>query len=177
MSTQRLFVLFADYNAHVNRELFTILAKAAPEVLTRPTGSYFETALGLLNHLLVSDLGWLNAYRGSDRKFRALESPALDFKHPGWKKPLYDNLQDLRARRVAVDAVLQALAAELDDEALASEIQLPDPRGNKHRFVLGEILLHLFNHQTHHRGAIAQVLDGAGVENDVSNLLALLLPR
>lgn len=177
MSEHRLFVLLADYNAHANRELLAILAKAPPELLARAAGSYFETILGILNHLLVTDLAWLNSYRGSDRKFRALESAALDFQHPGWKKPLYDNLEALKARREAVDAALQAFAVELSDEMLAEQIVLADHRGQKHSFVLGEVLLHLFNHQTHHRGAIAQALDAAGVANDTSNLLALLLPR
>jgi len=89
----------------------------------------------------------------------------LDFQHPGWRKPLYHDLAGLRTRREAVDAVLQAFAAELTD-----------PRGQKRRFVLGEVLLHLFNRQTHHRGAIALALDQASIENDFSNLLALLLP-
>ena len=125
--------------------------------------------LGLLNHLLVTDLGWLNAYR--------LDTPALDFAHPGWKKPLYDNLADLGRRREAVDAVMRVFAAELTDEVLSGSIVMPDWRGEKHRFVVGEVLLHLFNHQTHHRGAIAQVLDGFGAGADISNLLALLLTR
>jgi uncharacterized damage-inducible protein DinB len=29
----------------------------------------------------------------------------------------------------------------------------------------------MFNHQTHHRGQVAQVLDEHGIENDVSNLI------
>lgn len=31
--------------------------------------------------------------------------------------------------------------------------------------------MHFFNHQTHHRGQIAAVLDAAGIENDYSNLI------
>ncbi len=90
---------------------------------------------------------------------------------------LCENLEALRTRREAVDAVLQAFAAELTEEMLAGPIVLADHRGQKHSFVLGEVLRHFFNHRTHHRGAIAQALDAAGVANDVSNLLALRLPR
>jgi uncharacterized damage-inducible protein DinB len=175
MATRRFFQILADYNAHANRSLFRILEEKAPaEQLDRPAGSYFDSILGLLNHLLVTDLAWLNGLRGSGQPFRSLDAPALDFQHPGWRKPLYHDLAGLRTRREAIDAVLQAFAAELTDEQLEGGIELADPRGQKHRFVLGEVLLHLFNHQTHHRGAIALALDQAGIENDFSNLLALL---
>jgi uncharacterized damage-inducible protein DinB len=178
MAARTLFRLLADYNAQVNRALFKILEDKPPaDALERPAGSYFDSILGLLNHLLVTDLAWLNAYRQSGLPFRSLDVPALDFQHPGWRKPLYQDLSSLRARREAVDAVLQAFTSELTDEQLEGDVELADPRGQKHRFVLSEVRLHLFNHQTHHRGSIALALDGAGIENDVSNLLALLSPR
>lgn len=177
MATRSLFRLLAEYNAHANRSLFKILEEKAPsDLVGRPMGSYFDSILGLLNHLLVTDLAWLDGFRGSGQPFRALAVPALDFQHPGWRKPLYQDLAGLRPRREAVDAVLQAFSEELTDEQLEGEIELTDPRGQKHRFVLGEVLLHLFNHQTHHRGAIALALDQASIENNFSNLLALLLP-
>ncbi len=35
-----------------------------------------------------------------------------------------------------------------------------------------DVFLHLFNHQTHHRGQISVLLDQLGVENDYSNLIS-----
>jgi uncharacterized damage-inducible protein DinB len=32
----------------------------------------------------------------------------------------------------------------------------------------------MFNHETHHRGQLAQVLDDRGVQNDFSNLIHYL---
>ena len=55
---------------------------------------------------------------------------------------------------------------ELTDELLAGGIVLGDLKANKHRF----------NHQTHHRGALSQLLDEGKIENDFSNLLAII-PR
>ena len=39
---------------------------------------------------------------------------------------------------------------------------------------LGGLILHVFNHQTHHRGMISLYLDMLGKENDFSNLFVLL---
>jgi uncharacterized damage-inducible protein DinB len=171
---RRLFTLLARYNAHANRAMFEILRKAPAELLSRPEGSHYESIMGLLNHTLKSDLGWLNGYRHSDLGFRALDTAVLDFEPTG--SLMYDTLHDLSHRREKVDEVFVAFADELTDELLAGSITL-DRRGQKHTFVLGEVLLHLFNHQTHHRGAISQILDREGIENDYSNIVRLLMPR
>ena len=71
---------------------------------------------------------------------------------------------------------MRALVEELTDEMLAGGIVLVDPKGNKHRFIFGQVLMHLFNHQTHHRGALSQLLDELEIENDFSNLLSII-PR
>jgi hypothetical protein len=77
-----LFTLLSRYNAHANTEMFGILLTAPPELVAEPGGSHYDSILGLLNHILVSDLGWLNAYRESDLTFDTLDSRALDFERP-----------------------------------------------------------------------------------------------
>ena len=173
---RRLFTLLARYNAHANTQMFELLRKAPPELLARSAGSYYGSIMGLLNHTLMSDLGWLDAYRGSDLEFASLDTTVLDFERPADGALLYDDLEDLWSRRQQVDAVLSAFAEELTDDLLAGTITM-DRRGRRHTFVLGEVLLHLFNHQTHHRGAVSQILDQEGIENDYSNILRLLMPR
>jgi uncharacterized damage-inducible protein DinB len=173
---RRLFTLLARYNAHANSQMFELLRKAPPELISRSSGSYYGSIMGLLNHTLISDLGWLNAYRHSDLRFPSLDTPVLDFERPADGAPLYDDLEELWRRREQVDAVLSAFAGELTDELLAGTITM-DRRGQKHTFVLAEVLLHLFNHQTHHRGAVSQILDREGIENDFSNIVRLLTPR
>tara|TARA_R100001509_G_scaffold162606_1_gene134667 strand:+ start:3392 stop:3532 length:141 start_codon:yes stop_codon:yes gene_type:complete len=40
--------------------------------------------------------------------------------------------------------------------------------------LLAELLLHFFNHQTHHRGQVSTLLAQAGIAVGVTDLLALL---
>jgi hypothetical protein len=92
MAKRGLFRLLADYNAHVNRALFKILGDKAPtDALERPAGSYFDSILGMLNHLLVTDLAWLNAYRQSGLPFRSLDVPALSWSSPSIFPPKASN--------------------------------------------------------------------------------------
>ena len=43
-----------------------------------------------------------------------------------------------------------------------------------HRESLAELLLHFFNHQTHHRGQVSTLLAQAGIAVGVTDLLALI---
>ena len=49
---KELFVQLAKYNGQANDQLIAAIEDAPEGMLTRPVGSYFYTALGLLNHLL-----------------------------------------------------------------------------------------------------------------------------
>jgi uncharacterized damage-inducible protein DinB len=57
--------------------------------------------------------------------------------------------------------------SELDIKYLDKKIFYKD---NKTRTVW-EILIHTFNHQTHHRGQISEILDENKIENDFSNMI------
>ena len=172
---KELLALMARYNRSVNRQLFDLLEKQDAALLDSERGSYFGSIMGLLNHILLSDLGWLSAYRDSPVELAVLWTPVLDFEHPGWKGRLHNDLATLRRRREETDELFIRLIDSVGEEQLAGDITLTHSNGKTHTFPFGKILLHLFNHQTHHRGAISQILDAAGVEHDYSNLMRLLM--
>lgn len=165
----------ARYNKVVNTQLYDLLDSCEADLITKDTGSYFGSILGLLNHLLLSDLGWLSAYRDGNHDLPVLASPVLDFDHPGWKNSLYDNLAELRNHRNKTDLLFQSLVDETPEELFDGVIEVTRSNGKTRSFPFGKVLMHLFNHQTHHRGAISQILDQEGVENDYSNLMRLLM--
>jgi uncharacterized damage-inducible protein DinB len=53
---------------------------------------------------------------------------------------------------MAEDARLIAMVEGCDDAALAGLVRYKTTIGRPQEQVLADILLHLFNHQTHHRG-------------------------
>ncbi|WP_455383004.1 DinB family protein, partial [Salinispira pacifica] len=81
------------------------------------------------------------------------------------------DLPALKDRRAALDQLLEKLAAELTDAHLSREFVYIDGRGNERRYILWQAMVHIFNHQTHHRGGIAQILDERGITNDYSNIV------
>ncbi|MFW6212953.1 MAG: DinB family protein [Spirochaetota bacterium] len=87
---------------------------------------------------------------------------------------MYSALEPLKTHRRQIDQVFIDLVDSTSSEVLEGTIDLKR-KDRVHTFPFGKILLHLFNHQTHHRGAISQILDEHGVKNDYSNLLQLLM--
>ena len=57
---KELFGLLLKYNAQTNAEMIGILEKLSAEQVTGDARSFYGSVLGLLNHILVSDVMWLN---------------------------------------------------------------------------------------------------------------------
>jgi uncharacterized damage-inducible protein DinB len=54
-----------------------------------------------------------------------------------------------------LDHLIEAWVTDLNAYDLDSEVRYRNSKGRKFRHPLWQILLHMFNHQTHHRGQIA----------------------
>ena len=57
-----VFELLAKYNKLTNLEMLKILEEVEPAKLTENVGSYYSSIMGLLNHHLMADIGWLRVY-------------------------------------------------------------------------------------------------------------------
>ena len=170
MDAKEILTVFVRANEDANRMLYDCLAGAPVGLLTRP-GGYFRSVMGTLDHILVSDLGWLNRFRDSPVSRPALNAPAVEFTRPESGALLIADFGELRARREQVDAVLSRFVEELDDESLSLEVEQTDRDGSVRRWTPAYAILHLMNHATHHRGQISQVLDEAGIEHDFSGIM------
>lgn len=170
MHAKEILTVFVRANENANRMLYDCLAGAPAGLLTRP-GGYYRSVMGTLDHILVSDLGWLNRFRDSPVSRPALTAAAVDFTRPESGALLIADFGELRARREQVDAVLRRFVDELDHELLSTEVEQTARDGSVRRWTPAYAILHLMNHATHHRGQISQVLDQAGIEHDFSGIL------
>ena len=59
---------------------------------------------------------------------------------------------------------------EIAPEDLDRYLEYVDSHGRAYKRVFGGLVLHVFNHQTHHRGMISIYLENMGIANDYSNL-------
>lgn len=166
--------LMARYNSWMNERLYTAASSLSDEALSTERGAFFGSILGTLNHLVVADRIWLGRYAAHPAKFPALQALATLEKPTRLDQPMAADIRELAVLRKLLDSCIEALAAEIDEEHLDQPLSYSNMKGvaaQKHFFAL---LMHLFNHQTHHRGQATTLLAQAGVDVGVTDLLALI---
>jgi uncharacterized damage-inducible protein DinB len=168
------FTLLATYNAHVNEELYTIIGELPEADRNKKAGSYFGSIFGLLNHIYSSDCAWLLRFKEKLSPLPALESPLLGEPLPQRGAPMFKDFETLGRKRPELDAVIGRFVTELREENLTQSFSFVTRMSGERTLILWQALTHMFNHETHHRGAIAQILDELGVANDYSNLMSIL---
>lgn len=170
MPTREDIVLLASYNASMNRKLYAAAATLPKDALAADRGAFFCSVLGTLNHIVAGDIIWLRRFMAHPSGFASLEA-LNDIAAPTSLAHVFsDDLGSLRELRVRLDAIIEALAAGLSNSDLAQPLSYRNSRGEC-RKNFGNLLLHVFNHQTHHRGQASTLLSQSGVDIGVTDLL------
>lgn len=172
------FCLLASYNAWMNTKLYDAAVKLSPHELALDRGAFFGSILGTLNHLVVADTIWLQRFAHHPTQ-DAAQHAALDHVRQisspaGLDEVLFTELALLRQRRTLLDGAISAWTAVLTAEDLAHNLGYANTKGVLNSKNMAALLLHLFNHQTHHRGQVTTLLAQAGVDVGVTDLVALI---
>ncbi|MGP0175256.1 DinB family protein [Pseudomonas sp. NCHU5208] len=164
----------ASYNTWMNARLYEAAQTLPDSEISAERGAFFGSILGTLNHLAVADLIWLGRYSGHPARFAALQA-LDDLPRPSrLNQPLAADIRELANLRTRLDACLEALAQEMREEHLDQPLSYRNTQGVEARKDFFALLMHLFNHQTHHRGQATTLLMQAGVNMGVTDLLALI---
>jgi uncharacterized damage-inducible protein DinB len=137
--------MLARYNAWANRLIFEAVAALPPGEAVKERGSLFRNMVHTLNHNYVIDLIWRAHLEGRGHGFEARNTK----EHPP--------LDELWRAQQAIDAWYIQFAEKLADAALDEPISFVLIGGNRGAMTRGEILLHVVNHTTYHRGFVAQM--------------------
>ena len=155
-----LFDMLAAYNAWANERLYDATERIADEDFRADRGAFFASLHGTLNHLLLGDRIWMHRFTGEGEEPVQLDAI------------LYDEFEALRAARRAEDARIIAYIESLTDADLADAIRYRSTRNPADiEQILAPLLLHFFNHQTHHRGQAHCILTGLTGEAPSLDLL------
>jgi uncharacterized damage-inducible protein DinB len=156
------FVMMARYNAWANARLLRMAGALQDELYRREVGAYFKSLHGTLNHLLAADRIWMHRLTGVGDFPNTLNAI------------LFDDLPSLRDARVAEDGRIIHFVEGLDDSSFEEACAYRTLSGAPQRQLRREILAHLFNHETHHRGQAHAILTVLGViEPDPLDLLIM----
>jgi uncharacterized damage-inducible protein DinB len=164
----------AAYNRWMNEKVYSAAALLPAGGLTADRGAFFGSILGTLNHLWVADLIWLKRF-SAVADFEAALSPLRELAAPTALDAMpYPDFMLLRERRQWLDGVIQTWADALDAEDLQRVLEYSNTHGHRFRKRMAGVVMHFFNHQTHHRGQITTLLSQAGVDVGETDLRALI---
>lgn len=133
------------YHGWAYRQLLASLASLDETRYRADRGLYFGSIHGTLNHLAVVDRIWFSRVLHLPRPFEKLDAEAAP-------------------DRAALAAVL-AEGIGLWRAWLAAPLEYQNMRGDAFRRPHGEILTHLVNHGTHHRGQVTAAMTAMGLES------------
>jgi uncharacterized damage-inducible protein DinB len=158
----------------MNRKVYAAAERLTRAEIESDRGAFFGSILGTLNHLLVADLIWLHRFARHPGRHYALNF-VRDTEPPyRLDQILYQDFADLREHRRLVDDHVVAWCAQLKAPDLDYPLDYADTRGRKHTRVMGLLISHFFNHQTHHRGQVSTLLSQYSVDVGVTDLLELI---
>ena len=147
----RLFRKLAQANRLANARLHRACAALDPAELTVPRPAFFGTIQKTLNHILMVDRFYLDALAG-----RPLDRARLD------EASFCPDLAALADWQAESDLDLIAQVESLRPETL-TEIVAVDRGERVQHDRRDDLLSHVFQHQTHHRGQVHGMLSATGV--------------
>lgn len=169
--------LMARYGTTLNRRLYDAAETLPADRRHAPQGAFFGSIAGTLNHLMVADSIWLHRIADAtpEQAWSALPREARDWlpRPTALSQTLFDDWARMRVMRERIDALVESWIALLPPAALDAPIAYRSFSSGGARRRLGDLLVHLFNHGTHHRGQVTTLLYQAGVDPGVTDVLPL----
>ena len=173
MSTAH-FAQLAAYNEWMNRKLYGAAAPLPAERLHEDRGAFFGSVFGTLNHLVIADLIWFKRIAAGVPGLASLQCLDELPRPSSLDHRLCATLPELDALRVQLDAAISAFCAEVRDAHLDGALTWTSMKGIASTKRLGDVLLHVFNHQTHHRGQATTLFSQMGIDVGPTDILLLL---
>jgi uncharacterized damage-inducible protein DinB len=154
--------MLTRYKAWANDIVYTAVAGLPEGEALKPRPTTFQNMVHTLNHLYVVDRIFQAHLEGKDHGYTARNTPTTPSLDELWR-----NVQ-------ALDAWYIARYDELSDAALAEDIRFQFVGGGDGVMTRGEILMHLVNHGTYHRGFVGDMLNQAQVRPRATDLTVYL---
>lgn len=160
MYERALLTTMADHNRWMNERLYAVCKRMRDEERRRNLGAFFGSVHGTFNHLLLVERLWLGRISSTPPAIESLD------------QELYADFDTLAKEHARADAELTGFIDSLEPANLAGRIPYTSfVKKTAVSLPLGVILIHLFHHQTHHRGQITSLISRLGYEYGDTDLI------
>ena len=162
MITKKTAGQLARYNAWANRTIFDAVAALPPGEAEKPRATLFKNMVHTLNHNYVIDRIFQAHLEGRKHGYGARNTQD----HPP--------LAELWRAQQEVDAWYVDWARRVAEPELDEVVRFEFVGGGDGAMTRGQILLHLVNHTSYHRGFVADMFYQVPVRPPVTDLTVYL---
>jgi uncharacterized damage-inducible protein DinB len=157
MTIQELRKLFA-YDAWATNRVFDALAQVPQSDLRRDLKGSHGGLFGTLTHLVAAEKIWLSRLAGKPENalMKEQEVPSLESLKKVW--------EDVASR-------MARLLTRLDDAALQNNLEYVTTEGKRFENSQQQILQHIVNHASYHRGQITTMMRQIGARPAGTDLI------
>jgi len=174
MSTASDIQLLARYNEWMNSKVYETAGQLSAEELLVDRKAFFGSILGTLNHIFIADTIWLKRFSHHPANHPALKAITAMQDPRSLDELRFINFAELTTQRHMLDSIIIAWAGQLTNQDLEYVVHYRNMKGVPADKKLSSLLLHFFNHQTHHRGQVTTLLSQCGLDVGVTDLQALI---
>ena len=164
--------LFGEYNTSTNIKMGELIADLTNAQWRQIFDGYFPSIISLCNHIYIADFNWLQRFSRL-RQFEYAQNPFFA-QTMRFDVMMLSGIEDYLEKRAKMDEDITAFVNEVEAADLEKRLKYQDSRGAEYVRIFGGLILHMFNHQTHHRGMISIYLENMEIDNDFSNLMDIL---
>ncbi len=145
------------YNSWANGRVLRACAPLRAEQFTQNVVSSFPSVRDTLAHIMLAEWLWLERWQG---------------RSPGFPSDQFEDLASLRARWEKIDSDLKAYVRKLSAADLERVVEYKNTKGNAFSNPMWQMLQHVVNHGTYHRGQITTMLRQLGATPVTTDLIA-----
>jgi uncharacterized damage-inducible protein DinB len=165
MTTTSTIQMLTRYNAWANRVIFEAVAALPVGEAIKDRPKLFKNIVNTLNHLHVVDLIWQAHIEKRDHGISALNTI------------LYTDLAELWRAQQAIDAWYIVWGDALSETEADETVRFTLIGGKQGEMRRSEIVLHMVNHTSYHRGFVADMFFQIPARPPLTDLPVFLTTR
>jgi uncharacterized damage-inducible protein DinB len=155
----------AAYNTEMNRRLYAASLRIQDEERRADRGAFWGSLHGTLCHLFWGDSMWLSRFADWPKS----DVPITRSAH------MIEDFAALAAAREKLDGAISEWAAGVDEAWLEGDLTWFSGGANREVTAPRRLLVvHMFNHQTHHRGQAHALITRAGQKTGDTDLFLVI---
>lgn len=152
-----------DYNSWANHRVLEACAPLTPEQFSRDLKSSFLSVRATLEHIMWAEWMWLERWQ--------------DRSHSGPLDEKFADLGAIRTRWNQIETDLQGYVRGLSATDLNRVVHYRNTKGHEFSNPMAQMLQHLVNHGTYHRGQVTTMLRQLGAAPLATDLIAFYRER